>query len=271
MTRARLVGCSGAGAGRLCVIAAGRPADAWVAEATRRHALADERLDAATSPGARDPLRGIVDAPPPAGLTRGLLPRRPAGHLFPSRRARPRRARSTGRARGRRARPRARRRAGPVRRQPLGRARRRTRGARRRPRRGEGLSRGADDQRQLLADGRATPGERREPGAAALLLGACAAAPPCRPAPPSRRPRRQRTPTTSTRSCAASTPSSTPSAQAAAPDCVRWKRCARASARSPTVSVGSPIGTPRITRPRALTPASRCKRAGAPRARLPKK
>jgi tetratricopeptide (TPR) repeat protein len=51
--------------------------DPWVAEAARRHALADERLEAGDRPGARDALRGIVDAPPPAELPpddrRGVL------------------------------------------------------------------------------------------------------------------------------------------------------------------------------------------------------
>ena len=50
---------------------------AWIAEATRRHALADQRLEVADPRGARDALRGIVDAPAPAGLPaddrRGVL------------------------------------------------------------------------------------------------------------------------------------------------------------------------------------------------------
>jgi hypothetical protein len=51
--------------------------DPWVAEAARRHALADERLEAGDRPGARDALRGIVEAPPAAALPaddrRGVL------------------------------------------------------------------------------------------------------------------------------------------------------------------------------------------------------
>ena len=52
-------------------------ASPWVAEAERRHALADQRLEAGDRPGARDALRGIVDAPVPADLPaddrRGVL------------------------------------------------------------------------------------------------------------------------------------------------------------------------------------------------------
>src|SRR5262249_20316379 len=48
-----------------------------IAEATRRHALADQRLEVADPRGARDALRGIVDAPAPAGIPaedrRGVL------------------------------------------------------------------------------------------------------------------------------------------------------------------------------------------------------
>ena len=51
--------------------------DPWVAEAARRHALADERLEAGDRPGARDALRAIVEAPPAAALPaddrRGVL------------------------------------------------------------------------------------------------------------------------------------------------------------------------------------------------------
>lgn len=43
----------------------------WIAEATRRHALADQRLDVADRVGAREALRGIVDAPAPAGVPGG--------------------------------------------------------------------------------------------------------------------------------------------------------------------------------------------------------
>jgi hypothetical protein len=50
---------------------------AWVAEATRRHALADERLEAGDGRAARDALRGIVDArvpdDVPAADRRGVL------------------------------------------------------------------------------------------------------------------------------------------------------------------------------------------------------
>lgn len=50
--------------------------DPWVADAARRHALADERLEAGDRPGARDALRGIVDGfhdPDPADDRRGVL------------------------------------------------------------------------------------------------------------------------------------------------------------------------------------------------------
>jgi len=40
----------------------------WVAEAGRRHALADERLEVGDRPGAREALRGILEARPPADL-----------------------------------------------------------------------------------------------------------------------------------------------------------------------------------------------------------
>lgn len=42
--------------------------DPWVAEAGRRHALADQRLEAGDGGGARDALRGILASPPPANL-----------------------------------------------------------------------------------------------------------------------------------------------------------------------------------------------------------
>ena len=76
--------------------------DPWVAEAERRHALADERLEAGDRPGARDALRGIVDARVPAGLPADDRRARPAGHLLPAGPDRPRRARSARRPRRRR-------------------------------------------------------------------------------------------------------------------------------------------------------------------------
>lgn len=52
-------------------------ASPWVAEAERRHALADQRLEAGDPTTARDALRGIVDARVPADLPaddrRGVL------------------------------------------------------------------------------------------------------------------------------------------------------------------------------------------------------
>jgi len=52
-------------------------ASPWVAEAERRHALADQRLEANDRSGAQDALRGIVSAPAPADLPadarRGVL------------------------------------------------------------------------------------------------------------------------------------------------------------------------------------------------------
>jgi len=52
-------------------------ASPWVAEAERRHALADQRLEAGDPTGARDALRAIVDARVPADLPaddrRGVL------------------------------------------------------------------------------------------------------------------------------------------------------------------------------------------------------
>ena len=55
-----------------------QPGDSpWVAEAERRHALADERLEAGDGAAARDALRGIVDARVPGDVPdaarRGVL------------------------------------------------------------------------------------------------------------------------------------------------------------------------------------------------------
>lgn len=68
-----LVGLLALGCGRAPVTGDG----AWVAEAARRHALADQRLEAGDGPAARDALRGIVDArvpdDVPADARRGVL------------------------------------------------------------------------------------------------------------------------------------------------------------------------------------------------------
>jgi hypothetical protein len=60
-----------------CSRAQDNDASPWVAEAERRHALADQRLEAGDPTGAGDALRGIVDARVPGDLPtddrRGVL------------------------------------------------------------------------------------------------------------------------------------------------------------------------------------------------------
>jgi len=60
-----------------CSRASVKDASPWVAEAERRHALADQRLEAGDPTGAGDALRGILDARAPGDLPaddrRGVL------------------------------------------------------------------------------------------------------------------------------------------------------------------------------------------------------